>query len=428
MRPLALDRRALLAAGGALVLGLAGCGGDPASALDPVGSSLPRRAAPPSAIGTALDAIDHLTAGIYDGLATGSGNLAFSPFSITAALAMTVNGAAGRTRRQMLDVLGADGAEALDEGMNALLAHLASLEVDQKIGDDHVRVVLDIADALFVQQGYPYEQPFLDELARDYGAQLETVDFAADPEAARAAVNAWTSDHTAGLIPEIAPLGTVDSLTRLVLVNAVHLLASWAAEFDDPQSAPFRLASGETVAVPMMSGGGADAYRRGEGWQSVRLPYRGMGKPSLAMTVVLPDDGLDVVEQLVRRRGVAGLLPREGTAQVSMPSWSVRTGADLVPLLGALGMSDAFGGTADFSAITRAEQLFISHVAHQAVVKVDQHGTEAAAATAVFAEGASGTVGPPFTVVVDRPFLFVIHDVAHGTPLFVGRVTDPRQT
>jgi serpin B len=257
---------------------------------------------------------------------------------------------------------------------------------------------------------------------------MRLVDYRHATEAARDDINGWTARQTHDRIPEIVPAGVLDAMTRLVLVNAVYLKAPWAEPFEREVTVrrPFVTDTGRAVGADMMTQALTVArWGEGDGWEAVRLPYRG-GK--LAMTVVLPAEGrLDDVSAAVAGGGLAEILaaPRPGGVRLSLPRWRFRTQVPLDEVLRGLGMRAAFDErVADFSGMTRQERLYVSAVLHEAFVAVDEAGTEAAAATAVVMD----TVSAPLLqheVVVDRPFLFVIHDLRHLTPLFVGRVTDP---
>jgi len=433
--PGVLSRRELMRAatlGGLVVAApglLAACSDEDAppprtkSGIKLVSSDVARTAADLSAIGAGTDAVVALAGGLY-GRLVGADNLALSPFSAAIALGMTVNGASGTTREEMLHVLAARDTAALDDGLNALTAYVESLAgpVPDTKGDV---IALDSANQVFGQASYPWHRPFLDALASSFGAGLREVDFGAT-EAARAAINGWTADRTHDRIPEIVPDGAIDAMTRLVLVNALYFKASWSKPFekDDTEDGDFHLASGESAAVPMMHG--KSGYGEGDGWRAAHLSYSG---DSLAMTVVLPDEGRkDDLDALVAGGGLADLLtPGPGEVELTLPRWKFLVGTTLNGALEALGMTSAFDrDRADFSAMTDEEALYISGVLQQVFIAVDEEGTEAAAATAVVMEATSGMADVPPPLVVDRPFVFVIHDVEHGTPLFLGKVTDPR--
>ena len=383
---------------------------------DLVSSSVARAPGDGAALPAAVRSLWTIGGGLWEQLSGEAGNLALSPYSIATALAMTVNGAAGQTRAEMLAVLAAASADELNQGVNALTREVEALASK--------KVTLAAANQLFGQRGVAWEQDFLDVLAREYGAGLRTVDYAGATEAARDAVNSWTAEQTHDRIAQILPPGSVGALTRLVLVNALYFKAPWAEQLDEPMTQPgdFHLADGSTVEVPTMHAVLAQAaVAAGDGWQAVRLPYDGH---ELAMTVVLPDVGREVDPAELPTILAA---PRPGGVELALPRWTFRTEVSLRELLTGLGMPTAFDVTrADFTPMTDSdEHLLIDDVYHQVFVAVDEHGTEAAAATAV-AVRATSAISTRHRLVVDRPFLFVIHDLAHGTPLFVGRVDDPR--
>ncbi len=342
-----------------------------------------------------------LAARLYAALAAAPGNLALSPHSVAVALNLTAYGARGRTRDEILAVV--DGAGQPVDGTEW--------------------VELSSANRLFGQEGLAWQPDLADLLAE--------VDYA-DPEAARRVINEWTSAQTHGRIPEIVPEGVLDTESLLVLVNALYLKAAWAEPFQATATADadFHLADGTVARVPTMLGYVGAQVGAGEGWRSARLAYVG---GTLAMTLVLPDPGrMAEVEALVAERGWSTVL--DATAyerlQLRLPRFTVRASARLRELLISLGMATAFGDDADFSGLTTDEQLKISEVLHQTFVAVDELGTEAAAATAVAMQRATGMPVEPVPFVVDRPFLFAVHAQSHtvpdGTPLFLGRVVDPR--
>ena len=342
------------------------------------------------------------------------GNVALSPFSVAVALGMTMAGAEGQTRAEMEDVLGGGG-----RGLGDMLRML-ELESDQD-------VVLESASALFAQAGLAWRQTFLDELTEGFLADPHMVDFAAT-EDARTAINAWTSEQTRDRIPEIVPAGVLDPDSRLVLVNALYFKAPWAEPFWERSTvdADFHLADGAAVPVSTMRLALHAWSGAGDCWRSVRLTHAGLGT---ALTVLLPEPGRLAELEALLAAGVWDALldvPDFGRVDVSLPRFTFRSSAALGEHLAALGMPTAFTDEADFSGMTADQDLKISEVLHEVFVAVDEAGTEAAAATAVVMARAAGIPAPPEPFVVDRPFLFVIHDVKHGTPLFVGRVADPR--
>jgi serpin B len=281
---------------------------------------------------------------------------------------------------------------------------------------------------MYGQRRYHFHSAFLDLLARYYGAAMHTVDFGNATEQARVAINRWVSDHTRGKIPQLLPPGMLDSLTRLVLVNAVYLKAHWQLPFDRFQTfrAPFFSPAG-AVTVPTMHETGRLAYRRATGFQAVQLPY---DDGRLAFDVLLPDSGrLRWLEQRLAAVGPLALLSglRAQRLALALPKLDLRTHVNLKAALSRLGMPAAFDpSTADLSGIAGAPgDLYLKDVVHEAYIRVDERGTEAAAATAVIAEATSAQALPPLQVDVNRPFFFVLRDTRTGAILFLGKIAHP---
>jgi serpin B len=349
-------------------------------------------------------------------------NVVLSPASIAIALTMVSAGAAGATLTEMLDVLDVDDAAGRHRSMNALTA-----ELDRRNhGDTEAGVQLSILDQLWGQRGFTFVEEFLDLLAAEYGAGLETADFEGDPDGARQRINEWVDEATAGRIPELLAEGTIDAATRLALVNAIHLKASWADPFDPTLTldAPFTRVDGSTVDVPMMRGTGQLMYATGDGWQAVELAYDG---GELAMLIFLPEPGfLDQFEQIFLVTDATTYLAATEVF-LQLPTWDTGSTFELADVLAGMGMPTAFSTDADFTGISTDEPLHIGAVIHQANITVDEAGTEAAAATAVVVE--AGSAAPsgdgPVEMIVDRPFVYALRDRATGAVLFLGRVADP---
>ena len=397
-------------------------GGGVNLAMSTVARATPAAGAAAAAVTAVTGFTERMVAAV---LADKADNLICSPYSVAAALAMTANGARGSTSTEMLTVLGGLTIDDLDAGLAALSGLFAARAgAKTKADGNSADIALDIANSLWGQRGTVWEQPFLDALARWFGAGMNLVDYLAGAEPARARINDWTAAATHDKIRDLVPAGAVDASTRLVLVNAVYLKAPWEEPFQAgaTQKGSFTLASGQTVQADMMTGSLARASAAtGTGFVAVSLPYAG---GELAMTLILPDRpdpaahatwlstaGLDTA--------LRGLRPRPVT--LTMPKWTFRSRLELKPLLSTLGMPTAFAGSADFSGISRALALVIDEVYHQGFVAVDEEGTEAAAATAVVMREVSAPADP-LTVTLDRPFLFVVHDVATRAPLFIGRL------
>ena len=331
-------------------------------------------------------------------------------------------------------VLGAPAYERfVTEGglRDRIAARLETVDVDDS---EALRRAADEVRAMVAAEPVP---PAVEEAVRsaygELGADSVSVRSSAtaeDTEAARGLVNAWTAEQTHDRIPQIIPPGVLDALTRLVLVNALYLKAPWETPFEKGSTRPgdFHRLDGSVVRTDLMQGAVGGSLLVADGWQALRIPYAG---GALAMTVVLPDRGrLPAVDTLLREQGVAGFLAdgAAGEVQLTLPSWTFRSDTPLGDVLVALGMTDAFDAeAADFDPMTEDPNgLFVSAVLHQTFIAVDEDGTEAAAATAVVMQDSAVLVSD--RLVVDRPFLFVVHDTAHGTPYFLGRVLDPSAT
>lgn len=354
------------------------------------------------------------------------GNLFMSPYSISLALAMAYAGAGGGTAEEMADALGFTlPPEELHNAFNVLDQMLAdrgsSLEPDEKF-------TLEIANSMWGQDGFEFEQAFLDTLAENYGAGMRLVDYDNATEAARLAINGWVEDNTNDRIKDLIPPGVLDPDTVLVLANAIFFKAAWFQEFNPDLTADgdFTLIDGSTVTAQMMRKEELFRTSTSDGYSAIEIPYVG-GETS--MVVVMPDEGtfeefeasLDA-DQLAQI--IAGL--SRTNVDLQFPKFTFESKFSLPAPLKELGMVQAFDPVAaDFSAMrTPPPDLFISDVIHQSFVAVDEEGTEAAAATAVIIRAASGRpAAVPFTV--DSPFIFMIHDIATDTILFIGRLLDP---
>jgi len=315
--------------------------------------------------------------------------------------------------------------ERLHAAFSALDQALASrgANVAKEQGE---RFSLHVANALWGQQGYPFQPAFLDVLAQNYGAGLRLLDFKGAPEPARQTINRWVEEQTAEKIKDLLPEGSIDALTRLVLTNAIYFNAGWLHPFEvsATQDGTFHLLDGSTVTVPMMHESESLGYGQGQGWQAVELPYVG---GELSMVILLPDEGQ--FEAFARGLDAAKLgdaLSAIGPAQVAlrMPRFKFEAGTRLKDALSKLGMAQAFSRDADLSAMTGQPDLYIDNVYHKAFVAVDEKGTEAAAATAVVME-LKAMPAQPKEVTVDRPFIFLIRDVETGAILFLGHVVNP---
>jgi serpin B len=375
----------------------------------------------PTAAGPAI-ADDAFAGDLYRELTEDAAETVFSPLSVAAALRMALCGARGQTAAELARALH-ESPDAPAEGLRATSAAVRDAAADGA-------VTLRAPSIVWVQSGLPLQPGFTSQLDEAGTAGLARTSFAEAPEAARAEINRVIAGQTEGKITGLLSADAISAATRLVLTSAVYLKAAWADPFPEAATgeAPFYPdgPDGQGLTVPMMHGTAARAYRRGDGYQAVVLPYRG-GR--LAMAVVLPDGPPTTLRPAIAAGGLSGLLAGTSSYEVtlSMPRFRVEVAFDLIPVLKRLGVEQAFTRQADFSGITEAERLVINAVAHKAYVDVDEQGTEAAAATAIaFRPMVAFQAPPPVTMTVDRPFVFAIIHTPTGVPLFVGQVRHPR--
>jgi serpin B len=505
---MALDRRTLLRLGAGLGLGgLAGCTsrlpipgtGSPAAVelltadvprtdpdvpgerLDPLadaiagfGFELLRELAAGGAGGSTAGSNGDSTDGDPDDTAA-AGNLVVSPYSIETALAMCYAGARGDTAREIASTLllptdphpavnaldrridppdgagSADGTATPTPDGDGDGGGDGDGDADADGDDDRRPFTVETASSLWGQRGFAYAEPFLETLARHYGAGLRAVDFREDPEGARRAVNGWVTEETDGVITDLLPRGSIDPNVRFVIANAVYFLGDWRHQFqrERTERGEFTALDGSTSRVPLMrqsapfpyaavappggesdstgSDGGEDADGDVDRVQVIELPYV---NADFGMVIALPPAGaFEAVQSSLTasrfREWTAALSERTG--RLALPTFSFETGAALRPTLSALGMPRPFDpDRADFGAMVEGEGtpgLFLFDVYHRARVTVDEEGTEAAAATGAVGGTTSAPVDP-FEMVVDRPFVFAIRHRPTNAPLFVGRVVD----
>jgi len=369
--------------------------------------------------------------------ATEKGNLFFSPYSVVEALSMTLNGATGKTRDQMVNTLGfalnPDEINAAILALRATMTKRGNSAGSQSTPATEPARALNIANSLFGEQTFPFRESFLSQVKTFYGAGLQKVDFIGAPEAARKQINDWVAQQTADKIKNIVPEGVITPDTRLALANAIYFLNSWTKPFMETETKDdtFNMLDGKSVPVKMMHRQEMTSYFEGAGFQAVELPYSGFG----SMLLIVPDAGkFETVEKsldaVFLKRITDG--PTTKMVDLAMPRFKFDYALDLSAVLKQLGMVDAFDATkADFSgmvdaAASNTNRLAISNVLHKAFIDLNERGTEAAAATVVVMSVTAIQVpSDVVTVRIDRPFFFAIRDSQSGTVLFMGSVLDP---
>jgi serpin B len=354
-----------------------------------------------------------------------SGNLFVSPYSIATALQVAANGAAGQTKIEMQQVLQISGLSASE-------LNPASKAAADSLNSGNTNIILTTANALWYRRGEAIRPGFLEANQTYFASTIRAIDFRNVP-AAEGEINQWVSDQTHGRITGIAN-GMIDPIyTDLVLANAIYFKGKWLDPFDvkATKGRAFHPLQGVAKNVPMMEMSKHFQYRKGSGYQAVRLPYMGN---ALAMYVFLPDTGSSPAKlvQIIngdnwRRVTMPGFSGRDG--RVVLPKFKLETTTELKPVLKKLGMTLAFNDQkskpdADFSQMFN-DPHHISDIRQKAFVEVNEEGTEATAATFLTVESSSALARPkPFEMVVDRPFLFAIVDASTEMVLFLGVINN----
>ncbi len=351
-----------------------------------------------------------------------SENFVISPFSISAAMAMTYAGARGETKEQMARVMHFKND---DTGFHQVYGEYLA-ELDQMAGDS---ISLNIANSLWAQQDYHFLDSFFEVIESDYDSQTFQADFMADRESIRMDINDWVYKQTAENIDNLIARGVLTADTRLVLINAIHFFGPWLEEFDAEltREDTFYPSPGEQSQAYFMSKRDTFPYFEDENMQVLEMPY---AEGNFSMMMILPAEGNELVQveesldaicffRLTRQ-------VRPTAVELHLPRFDAQTKVDLEETLASMGMTDAFADYADFSGMTGQRDLKIDKVIHQAMIEVAEKGTEAAAATAVVAIRKSAVEQDAYTIFhADRPFLFFIKDNEHQSILFAGRVMDP---
>ncbi|XP_004408468.1 PREDICTED: leukocyte elastase inhibitor [Odobenus rosmarus divergens] len=354
-----------------------------------------------------------------------TGNIFISPLSISSALAMIFLGTRGDTAAQVSRTLHFDMVEDIHSRFQSLNADI------NKRGASYI---LKLANRLYGEKTYDFLPEFLASTQKMYGAELASVDFQQASEDARKVINEWVKGQTEGKIPELLAAGMVDSMTKLVLVNAIYFKGSWEDEFIKEATAdtPFRLNKKNKKTVKMMyqKKKFPFGYIQDLKCRVLELPYRGK---ELSMIILLPDDiedestGLKKIEEQLTLEKLREWTKAENLdhieVNVHLPKFKLEESYDLNSHLAHLGVQDLFSGKADLSGMSGARDLFVSKIVHKSFVEVNEEGTEAAAATAGIATFAMLVHEENF--VADHPFIFFIRHNPSSNILFLGRFSSP---
>jgi len=373
-----------------------------------------------SGIQEVVDANNRFTFDLYSELnKSEDGNIFYSPYSISAALAMTYEGAKEQTADEMKSVFHFPESSILRPNFAAIYNN-----INEGAGDYELKT----GNALWTQQDYPFLEDYTSRVEKYYGGKTANLDFIRETEKSRQTINTFIEEQTNNKIKDLIPAGTLDSTTRLVLTNAIYFKGNWKWEFDKTNTIEedFTITPDNIVKTPMMSMSPEEAtfnYASTEELQILELPYKG---DDISMLVLLPAGNLEAIESSLTAEKLneyKAQMKETKLDSISFPKFEFDAKYFMKDALSALGMPTAFSGGADFSGMTGGKDLFVGFVIHQAYVKVDEEGTEAAAATAV---GMKLTAIIPTNVFrANHPFIFIIQDKQNGNILFLGRVIDP---
>jgi serpin B len=399
-----------------LLLAVSGCKtqkkatdtGDPANGYDMAGLS---------------EANNRFAMDLYRQISEGSGNLIFSPYSISTVLNMVYSGAGGITAVQMSEVLYLPGAEKVDpaskELRNTILANdtLSGLEIS-------------LANAIWAQHGFYFRDDYMDKLKESYEAPLTLLDFINDAnrEDGRRQINSWVEENTRQKIRDLIAPGVLDASTRMVLTNAIYFNGNWHWSFDESLTSPalFHVDPDESIQADFMHQTRSVPYYEDNEIQAIQLPYK---HRRLTMMIILPRsvDGWKMISRILDHESLGKLeshfQPRE--VRISLPKFTTEWKLNLGKELSGMGMDQLFGLKADLSGMTGEKNLFVDEVVHQAFIEVSESGTEAAAATAAVISLKSSLGSGPVQFRADHPFIYLIKDNQTGCLLFVGRLVNP---
>lgn len=410
----------------ALVLVLAACVGTTPSGQT-IRSDAPRHEPEDEFLPSTVDAANAFAISLYRASVPGQGNVVSAPYAVMLALAMSRAGSAGTTRDQFDAVLHANETPNLDEGLNTIDQLLAGRSGEKSSTTRKGRVTASLDASVWGQRGTRFKSGYLDTLAAAYDSPMWVVDFQSDPETAREAINQWGSDATQGRISDVVPRGDVTAFTRFLPVAVTYLRAPWQVPFDraTTRTGSFSRLDGTSADVRTMQVASPSGVltAEGPGWRAIDIPYLG---GELSLLVVVPSGATfeDLEGSLDRDRldAIVDSLADE-PVDLRLPLFGFTTSGDLTDELESLGLTDAFGRSADFSGITSDELLNLSGVAYQGYFGIDEEGTDADT-KANATDNAAPTPGAQ-KITVDRPFVFAVRDRETGLVLLMGRVVNP---
>ena len=370
-----------------------------------------------------IEANNRFAINLYSQYKSEEGNIFFSPFSISTAMAMVYEGAEGKTAKEIKSVF---GFPKYDNSRRNQYSNLLS-EINKKDKE----YALKTANALWAEQDFHFLDEYLTTVEKYYGGKTTNLDFKNEWEASRLIINNWVEDKTNDKIKDLLPEGVINPGTRLVLTNAIYFKAKWLTQFDADKTSDeyFRVNPDKSIKVPMMQPTSQKStfnYTQNKDLQILEMPYAG---EDLSMLILLPlDDDIEALENsfTIEKLTEWKKSLRKRRVNIYIPKFKFETKYFMIYTLSNLGMPTAFTNSADFSGMTGTKDLKIDKVIHQAFIEVNEEGTEAAAATGVVM-GIKTSLRPPTPIFkADHPFIFIIQHNETGNILFMGRVSNPK--
>ena len=370
-----------------------------------------------------IEANNRFAINLYSQYKSEEGNIFFSPFSISTAMAMVYEGAEGKTAKEIKSVF---GFPKYDNSRRNQYSNLLS-EINKKDKE----YALKTANALWAEQDFQFLDEYLTTVEKYYAGKTTNLDFKNEPDSSRLIINNWVKDKTNNKIKDLFPEGSIHPLTRLVLTNAIYFKAEWLKQFDADKTRDmnFRVNPDKSIKVPMMQRTDRKSifdYTQNEDLQILEMPYAG---EDLSMLILLPlDDDIEALENsfTIEKLTEWKKSLRKRRVNIYIPKFKFETKYFMKNTLSNLGMPTAFTNSADFSGMTGTKDLKIDKVIHQAFIEVNEEGTEAAAATGVSIIRKTSIPPPTPIFKADHPFIFIIQQIKTGNILFMGRVNNPK--
>jgi len=369
-----------------------------------------------------IEANNRFAINLYSQYKSEEGNIFFSPFSISTAMAMVYEGAEGKTAKEIKSVF---GFPKYDNSRRNQYSDLLS-EINKKDKE----YALNTANALWAEQDFQFLDEYITTVEEYYKGKTTNLDFKNEPDSSRLIINNWVEEKTNNKIKDLFPEESIHPQTRLVLTNAIYFKAEWLKQFDADKTRDmnFRVNPDKSIKVPMMQRTDRKSifnYTQNEDLQILEIPYTG---EDLSMLILLPfDNDIEVLENsfTIEKLTEWKKSLRERRVKIYIPKFKFKTKYFLGETLGDLGMPIAFTNSADFSGMSGTKDLKIDKVIHQAFIEVNEEGTEAAAATGIGMMLPTSMPPPTPIFKADHPFIFIIQQKETGNILFMGRVNNP---